>query len=553
MSAPIRNTLCVFDVEYTHLAYPNGDDLYITAHGRPCQDLLDPANYWTDTAWFKANSERLSGTSCVYKIRTRAVEGHDLNIVLKWNRMGQNVPIHDFDDELASAEFNSPFEEFALVQELRAKMLHTPEVVCVQTPLAIYVPHEHKELWRTGRTEYKMRAKILQHEDCMLDIYRSYAVIYEWLEGIDASEAQARGLLDAKQVKALTLDAEHKLEHEGFRVRDRKPHHIILTAEQIAAVNRQVEDNVEYGLIDFELLEKMPEEQLRINRVKRLDYHKRQRDRFARASKPLLPAHLRQVNVMGVDYIVGQAESTKGLLWVVGKDPALFEFFLPERWEQRPRLRLSCYDNMYYTVTKDNIHLVWKISRVGVHPDMDPFKDDERTVLEYGYNSPFEEVALAVELQLHQVDTIYPRAIYMTGATTEAVDHLYDDSRYESHAGLRNPDGSPILRKDRDYIGIWGYWNGPDEKLASEDDRFYEAIGALRAYRQGIIDQRKYIFLLGVARDKLLRAGIHDLNMRGTHILIDFDDQGRMITDVNGLPEFRISNFEFLKRMERSS
>jgi hypothetical protein len=30
---------------------------------------------------------------------------------------------------------------------------------------------------------------------------------------------------------------------------------------------------------------------------------------------------------MGVDYIYGRAESTGGILWVVGKDPDLFNYF----------------------------------------------------------------------------------------------------------------------------------------------------------------------------------------------------------------------------------
>jgi hypothetical protein len=38
-----------------------------------------------------------------------------------------------------------------------------------------------------------------------------------------------------------------------------------------------------------------------------------------------------------------------------------------------------------------------KVSRVGELPDMDPIKDEENRILQHGYNSPFEEVALHID------------------------------------------------------------------------------------------------------------------------------------------------------------
>ena len=94
---------------------------------------------------------------------------------------------------------------------------------------------------------------------------------------------------------------------------------------------------------------------------------------------------------MGVDYVYGQVESTGGSLWVVGRDPMLFDYFLPEKWRRTPRTKISASQQVYETVTKDNIHLVWRVSRVGQIPDADPFVRRERQILDYGYNSPFEE------------------------------------------------------------------------------------------------------------------------------------------------------------------
>jgi hypothetical protein len=56
---------------------------------------------------------------------------------------------------------------------------------------------------------------------------RSYAVVYEWIKGLDVTQAHIDGMLDEKYLETLTLDAEKKLESKGFCVWDRKPHHII--------------------------------------------------------------------------------------------------------------------------------------------------------------------------------------------------------------------------------------------------------------------------------------------------------------------------------------
>jgi len=177
----------------------------------------------------------------------------------------------------------------------------------------------------------------------------------------------------------------------------------------------------------------------------------------------------------------------------------------------------------------------------------DPEKNDHLIFAEF--NSPFEEFALAIDLSRKGVHTIYPRAIYMTGNRTEISGELSDNSRFESHRDLFTPDGLPVLQKNRDYISIWGYWNGPDEKLAAKDGDYYEGIDALRAYREGIIDRDEYIDLLKIARDRLLKVGVEDLNLRGNHILLSLDNRRRLIRDSQGLPEIRICNFEFLKKL----
>jgi len=252
--------------------------------------------------------------------------------------------------------------------------------------------------------------------------------------------------------------------------------------------------------------------------------------------------------VRGVDFVYGQVESTGGALWVVGRDPVLFDYFLPEKWRRTPRTRLSNEYEIYETVTKDKVHLVWRVSRVGRIPDADPFVTGEKRILDHGYNSPFQEFAIALELSRKGVDTTYPRAIYMTGHRSAVSSSLVDHSRYENHASLRTPEGHPILDREHQYVTIWGYWNGPDDALAARDESVYEAMDALAAYRDRRLSRRLYIRVLRGAKRRLASVGMEDLSLRGNHLLLSIDRHQELALDELGLPCVRICNFELLKK-----
>jgi hypothetical protein len=546
---PGRELVKILGVEYAQLRLTSGD-LYITAEGLPFLNLLYPQNYWLDKKWFRENSRRLSGTSSVYKIKTKKIDGRQKDIVLKWNRMGQDIPGADQLDVLEGAEFNSPFEEFALVKELKRKLAQTGRKVATQKPLAIFVSAENFDLNQTGRHEHKMRQKLNQHNEILLDMRRLYAVVYEWVKGLDAHQAFNKGVISRETMKGLALDAQQIIEKAGFIVRDNKPDHVIVRPKSDKHLARSRQGETIYALVDFELLERTEKNEQDQRHLKRINYLKRQRDRFKTDREDFFHPYLKKVNHFGVDYIYGHVESVKGRLWVVGKDPYLFDYFLPERWRHFPKTKISIYSEMYHTVTKDDIHLVLQASRVGQIPDLDPFKEDEQKILAHGYNSPFEEVALAVELSAQGIPCIYPRAIYMSEYQTDISENLFDGSRYENHRRYLTPDGDPILKRNRDYIIIWGYWNGPDEKLADQDGDYLEGVVALRAYKEGLIDREIYFELLRRTREKLQKLGVEDLNLRGNHILISKDSRQKLIEDETGLPEIRLSNFEFLKKID---
>ena len=539
--------ITVLGVKYLHLRMEDGTDLYVTEHGLPFTKCLLPQNHWEDAQWLDHHSVRLHGTSSVFRVTTKEVDGQSKDIVIKWNRMGQDIPGETAEGSLDGAEFNSPFMEFSLVQEMRNARRESPGTLYTHKPLAIYVPRRFVKAERLGRREWKMKAIQRDHQEIDLDWNRNYAVLYEWLKGVDAARAYSEELIDHDGMVSLFDRANCELRGKGFGIRDNKVGHVIVRPRPNGGLAKDKSGAVLYGLVDFELLERTPERERMIRAVKRHDYLVRQAHRFE--TKEEFPPGLMPVTIMGVDYIYRQVEITGGALWVVGKDSMLFDYFLPEKWRRTPRTKLAGPGLFYKTMTKDNVHLVWRVSRVGERPDVDPFVRSEQRVLAYGYNSPFEEFSIAMELSQKGIETKYPRAIYMTGHSSTAAPALFDPSRYLSHADLRTDEGNPILNQDREYITIWGYWNAPDDVLAIKDEAIYEGLDALSAYREGRLTQKTYLRVMRTTKRRLAAAGIEDLSLSGSHLLLSIDKSDRLATDEEGIPLVRIRNFELLKRV----
>ena len=50
-------------------------------------------------------------------------------------------------------------------------------------------------------------------------------------------------------------------------------------------------------------------------------------------------------------------------------------------------------------------------------------------------------------------------------------------------------------------------------------------------------------------QDKMWSIGFEDLNFQGTHILLTFDENRKIVTGKDGYPITRICNFEYLKKV----
>jgi hypothetical protein len=168
---------------------------------------------------------------------------------------------------------------------------------------------------------------------------------------------------------------------------------------------------------------------------------------------------------------------------------------------------------------------------------------------EYGFNSAFEEFTFALELTRGGVKTVYPRAIYMTGTQGAPYRAAPEQRRYSELAQLCTADGEPVIRKDCDYITIWGNWNGSDELLASRDGAYFSTKNARHACARKIISTEVLEELMQRKAAKLESCGLEDLNPKPDHLLLCFDCDNRLVLDESGLPEVRLCNLELVRRI----
>jgi hypothetical protein len=555
----------VLGVVYLHSRTEDGGDLYLTRFAEDHQEHLDIKN-WYEEQWFTRHRVRLLGTSSVYRVPTRKVNGASLDLVVKNCRVGEDVPLNTHTlQEFMNAEFNSPWEEFALVMEMADKQVgQRIGWVRSQKPLAIYVPPQRMQLWQSGRSRAKINRIRARHPGIDLDILKEYKLVYEWILGKNLIELFEHMKIDLPDIvhhlKTMQGKALDDLGKKGYIMADMKPEHVIIEqedCERIAglggngdadAARSQVDmvyrlmNSGKYSIIDYELLFRTPEHEDRVKATRRHSYLDDMRDRF---DPTPLPSHLKRTEVLGVPYIFGHAESTGGRMWVVGRNARLFDYFLPERWRKTPSLSLSEANDVYYTVTKDNIHLVWETSRVGEVPADNKYTAEEiEKIRRRGINSPFEEFAIAEELNQQGIHAVYVRAIYETGSAK--VEPSVDRRKFETHRPLADSDGNPVLTDDHNYITIRGYYNGPDEWVSENEEALLTPVDLVKAVRKKIINETQSRQFLERVKERLRAAGWDGALLKANDLLLALNKKGEVVKDKTGVPDIIICNFEAL-------
>lgn len=558
----------VLGVVYLHTKTEDGGDLYLTRFAETHQEHLD-VNNWYEESWFTKHRVRLLGTSSVYRVPTKPINGASLDLVVKNCRVGENVPLNTHTlEEFVSAEFNSPWEEFALVMEMADKQVgQRLGWIRAQRPLAIYVPPQRMQFWQSGRSRAKINRIRARHPGIDIDILKQYKLIYEWIRGKNLTEIFEQIRIELPDIvhhlQTMQKKALEDLGQKGYIMADMKPEHVIVDEEDCIrieqtgkdggadAAQKQVDtvyrllNEGKYSVIDYELLFRTPEHEDRVKASRRHSYLDDMKDRL----NPMpLPSYLSRTEVFGVPYIFGRAESTGGRMWVVGRNARLFDYFLPERWRKTPSLSLSDYNEVYYTVTKDNIHLVWETSRVGEIPTDKKFTPEEiEKIKHYGINSPFEEFAISEELNRQGIHAVYVRAIYATGSAK--LERSVDPRKYESHKAVLDNDGNPILGEDHNYISIRGYYNGPDEWVSQHEGELLTPVDLAKAVRKKIIDEPQNKTYLQKTVARLREAGYDGSLLKENDLLLAVDAKGAIMKDSSGDPDVIICNFEVIWKL----
>ena len=118
--APETSLINILGVVYAHKKTSDGGDLYLTRYGLNYDRHLEIEN-WYEKEWFTSHREPLAGTSSVFRVQTKEVDGRQLQLVVKNCRVGEDVPIDTHTlNEFINAEFNSMFEGVKSMVSARA-------------------------------------------------------------------------------------------------------------------------------------------------------------------------------------------------------------------------------------------------------------------------------------------------------------------------------------------------------------------------------------------------------------------------------------------------
>src|SRR5215471_760441 len=93
MRVPVEAKLVsIMGVDYEVSNTEDGGDLYLTSFGLSFRNHLLPEN-WYEPQWFVQHRIPLEGTSAIYKVPTKRLDGVMLDLVVRFNRVGQEVPL----------------------------------------------------------------------------------------------------------------------------------------------------------------------------------------------------------------------------------------------------------------------------------------------------------------------------------------------------------------------------------------------------------------------------------------------------------------------------
>ena len=275
--APAEFSKLVYDVPYIEQNFEDGGTMWMTRYGWAWRDHLTPEKWYHEKQYVNHGTRLTRGTGAVYRVSTEGSDGRVLDIVVKFSRFAQDVPLHitvTYPGNIPShlvdnSRFNSPFYEFGQTKAIRMPSENGTPRIMTGRPLAIYSPPNRYKLWQLGRTQHRFNhyARLLakdqesvpESQRLKLDMLRQYIVLFSWEKGEDAELAFLAGKLTGDQLFEMTEDVQKLLEQKGFYVLDNKPRHFIVRTRKNGDLLKK-DGKIAYSLIDFELLIPIPDQ-----------------------------------------------------------------------------------------------------------------------------------------------------------------------------------------------------------------------------------------------------------------------------------------------------
>jgi hypothetical protein len=174
---------------------------------------------------------------------------------------------------------------------------------------------------------------------------------------------------------------------------------------------------------------------------------------------------------------------------------------------------------------------------------VDPLTHASRAIRASGYNSPFEEVAIAERLRQMGIPTIWPRAIFHTGHQTAQAPRLRDSRRFATHAEFVVPGDPPasVLLDGHDYYTIWDLYRGADPPRGVGRDAARGAIALARARDDGLITAEEVSGTLERTRERLVQVGLPADGLAAEEFVVPFDESGEAERNADGSMRLRFS------------
>ncbi|WFB34775.1 hypothetical protein P3T73_11450 [Kiritimatiellota bacterium B12222] len=268
---PIEYHIQSFGVPYIRNPDAEGGFLYVTRWGWHHLSHLRPENWFTNKRFVKEGTRLRGSTGTVYYFPSHPEKAAPLDLLVKVSRIAEDVPgkmAGEFPElsRRTDASFNSPFEEFGLVEELRSSEFGPSELhVRTKRPMAIYCAPKDLPDWQLGRvkSDFHNHLRMMETDQASepegmkihLLEHRQYFSLYAWVPGLDAQAAMEQGLMSVSELEALSLRVNAELAEKGFRILDNKPKHIILRQRPNGELIRY-HGKLIYVQIDFELLQR---------------------------------------------------------------------------------------------------------------------------------------------------------------------------------------------------------------------------------------------------------------------------------------------------------